>query len=351
MTDQDREQIASALEADDLSVLELWKEALVDFCEPGGMKALHIAAASGSEKVVAWLLAEGHDPRAKEEGDNASPLHFAAERGHLGTVRLLVEAGADVNDSSDAHERGPLGWALVFTEPQLATAAYLMSQGAKPDIFCAIALGDRIEVEKMVEEHPEWVALHLAPMDGWQTPLEFAAARGKWDIAEFIASREAALTLRELAAIGRTEELAERLGSDPDHDVVQDAFRAAVRAGQVGSARVLLSIGADPNDFGGEASAMFDAVGHSDEAMIRLLVEFGGDLERPDPNWGSTPLGWQVFFGHPLQVETALRCGAKPSPSMADLAEAGARGELKRHSSGTPENFLAVKEMIEDALA
>jgi ankyrin repeat protein len=314
------------------------------------MKALHIAAESGSERAVEWLLAHGHDPNAKEEGDNATALHFAAERGHLGTVRLLVEAGADVNDTSDSHERGPLGWALVFTELQLETAAYLMSKGAKPDIFCAIALGDRKEVEKMVNEHPEWVALHLAPMDGWQTPLEFAATRGKWDIAEFIASREAALTLRELAAMGRTEELAERIGADPDHDVVQDAFRASVRAGRVSSARVLLLNGAAPNDFGGGGSAMFDAVGHSDEAMIRLLVEFGGDLESHDPIRGSTPLGWQVFFGHPLQVETALRCGARPQASMVELAQAGARGDLRRYSSGSPEGFLAVKELIEDAL-
>ena len=57
------------------------------------------------------LLDFGADPNARDTGDNATALHFAAGGGHLETVRLLLDAGADVNGFGDVHESGVIGWA------------------------------------------------------------------------------------------------------------------------------------------------------------------------------------------------------------------------------------------------
>ena len=45
-------------------------------------------------EVVRALLERGADPNIRDEGDNAFPLHFAAERGDIEVIRLLVEHGA-----------------------------------------------------------------------------------------------------------------------------------------------------------------------------------------------------------------------------------------------------------------
>jgi ankyrin repeat protein len=59
-------------------------------------------------------------------------LHFAARQGSAGSVRALVEAGADVNQVSPADKASPLLIATV--NGQFDIAAYLLEKGANPDL-------------------------------------------------------------------------------------------------------------------------------------------------------------------------------------------------------------------------
>jgi len=57
---------------------------------------LHIAACNNHFNCVKILLQNGADILAKEE-NGWSPLAFAADDGALDCIKLLVEAGTDVN--------------------------------------------------------------------------------------------------------------------------------------------------------------------------------------------------------------------------------------------------------------
>ena len=91
-----------------------------------------------NQHAAARLLIErGADLDAREFPDNAAPLHFAAMYGDLEMVRLLVEAGADVEGKGDDPEVGILGWATCFRQVREDVAEYLLeSWGDAQSVEC-----------------------------------------------------------------------------------------------------------------------------------------------------------------------------------------------------------------------
>lgn len=86
------------------------------------------AARSGDVGQIEQLLADGAD--IDEEGEMASPLHFAAMGGHVDAVRLLAKRGAALETSSDMlgtplHAAARMGHADVIEA--------LLDAGADPD--------------------------------------------------------------------------------------------------------------------------------------------------------------------------------------------------------------------------
>ena len=98
-----------------------------------GASALHYAVQVNDPAALSLLLAHQANPNARtnESWDlpgNTTPLHLAAASGELALVRLLVEAGADVN-AADADGKKPLN--LAYETGADAVVAYLRSNGAK----------------------------------------------------------------------------------------------------------------------------------------------------------------------------------------------------------------------------
>jgi ankyrin repeat protein len=136
----------------------------------GERTALHVSVEH--PEVVFLLLQHGADPNAREKGDNVTPLHLAAANKVLESVRLLLDAGADVHGHGDLHNGDVIGWATA--EDNQAVIDVLLEHGARHHIFSAMALRDRALVQKVVEENPGALERRRSRFENGQTPVHAA---------------------------------------------------------------------------------------------------------------------------------------------------------------------------------
>jgi hypothetical protein len=306
---------------------------------PSGQTALHVAAATGDLAIVELLLEKGADPNALDKGDNASPLHYAAERGRLEAAKRLVEAGADVNWRLTVHEQSPLGWAVIFGDVRRDVADFLMASGAEVDLFSAIGLGLEGTVHSLIEADPYLLRQRMSRHERFRSAIEFATERRKWEVADLLVKLGAEVGLCEAAALGDEVKVAAKLREAAPPFALNAALKAAVVAGQVNTARLLLEAKADANYAPQGTSLLFDSICETDETMSLLLIDFGADLEFKDPQWHSTPIGWEVFFGRAKGIELAIKLGAEVGENLIGLAQDGRDGCLRRWSPASPEDY------------
>ncbi|MBA3887538.1 MAG: ankyrin repeat domain-containing protein, partial [Acidobacteria bacterium] len=209
--------------------------------------ALHFG--SGHEPVVRLLLARGADPNIRDGGDHAYPLHFAAERGDLAVVRLLVEHGADPIGAGTTHELDVLGWAVCFEYAQhLEVARYLLANGARHTLLSAVAMGEAGEVraqaapgadlnQRMDRTNQRRTPLHLAVVKkqvaslaalielgadldaedaAGMTPLDQAALLGEEEMVRRLVEAGAAIRLPAAIALDRMDLVERLVREDPE---------------------------------------------------------------------------------------------------------------------------------------
>jgi ankyrin repeat protein len=90
-------------------------------------------------------------PRLARERDEtgATALHYAAFAGHRDAVRLLVEAGADVNAADAQFEATPAGWAIEYLREMGGFLGVELS-----DLAWAIERGDHEWVARFLKRFP-----------------------------------------------------------------------------------------------------------------------------------------------------------------------------------------------------
>jgi ankyrin repeat protein len=292
-----------------------------------GQTALMWAAAQENPAVVRVLLTHGADVRARSashllpvnlgEGDpfrdvvmqpqgGFTPLLFAARQGRIENARLLLDAGADVNETAP---NGDSALVIASFSDQGRFAAFLLERGADANaagagysaLHTAVLRGDlelvkalvahganpNVRITKGSRQHREtnWFALSQA-MAG-ATPFFLAAKYAEVEI------------MRLLAANGADPRLSTEGGITPLMAIAGAGWNTTSRNRRdqgvgVDAAQLLVPAGERPTLEG-----------------TRLALELGNDVNAADPKNGNTALHAAVMLGYSSVVELLVEHGGK----------------------------------------
>jgi uncharacterized protein len=103
-------------------------------------------------EIISTLVAAGADVNARFEGDHReTPLHWAASCDDVVALDALLDAGADIEaDGAVLTNGSPLADAVVFA--QWDAARRLVERGAAMTIWQAAALGDVVELRRLLDD-------------------------------------------------------------------------------------------------------------------------------------------------------------------------------------------------------
>ncbi|GMH36939.1 hypothetical protein BSKO_04812 [Bryopsis sp. KO-2023] len=284
------------------------------------------AAGAGESAKVKDLLLKGADVSSTHKAISMTPLHAAAEEGRDDTVKILIEAGADI-DALNEEEETPLFYAA--RSGHLGVTITLVKAGATVDSKTDIDFTPMMEAA--FKNHVEVVVFLLdsgadvnAQNKGGVTALFLAAQRGHVSVAKILlkagakvelSAKDGVTPLMRAATNGHLE-LAELLlesGSDANAQnlVGLTALFFAANRGHLDIVKLLAKAGApvDLKNDEGESALMATANdGHLD--VIEFLLESGADVNAQN-NDGVTALMRSIFSGSGEVTRFLLVNGAK----------------------------------------
>lgn len=252
---------------------------------------LHLAARNGDMEIVKLLLDAGVDVDCGDS-DESTPLHVAALRRHQDIVAFLLAKGADVNrrDKNGAYALSfaASGGDSAIVRLILDAGADLNYRGPRGETLYHFACPRGLtELFDLLVEHGD--DINSATTDG-TTPLHWAAALGDVDM------------VRRMLAAGAAPSPASSTGVTP--------LIIAAERGHPEVGHLLLDAGAHPDSAGtGGYTALHGTARHQDLDFVRLLIEYGADVNLQNER-GETPLIQAVKGGDPEIVEALLRAGA-----------------------------------------
>ena len=371
------------------ALLDVHPELINERGGEGVRTALHQAVFGNSEAAVKLLLERGASPNIRCEGDNAYPLHFAAEKNRFPIVRLLVEHGADTIGEGDYHELGVMGWATAWDDipANPETVAYLLAHGARHNIFSAVATGETATIRELIARTPgdldrrmngtrmRRMPLHLAVIknqtgalktlldlgantesldEAGFSALDLAALKGRRELAGVLLEHGAKLRLPAAVALDRTVEVEMLLRRDPGS--LKPGCRwgnLIVRASEWARGDVverLIRIGAEVNmkddpktsiDNTSGYTPLHAAAWHGNVSAIDVLMKHGADVRAREEKYHGTPAGWADYAGH---AEARDRILGGP----VDMIEAIQYGLLERVKAVLKEDGAALNRAFHE---
>jgi ankyrin repeat protein len=297
---------------------------------------------------IALVKAHLTKPDLESRGARGTtPLMYAAAFGNLETLRILVDAGADVNTQNDLQAS-----ALLWAACQPEKARLLLERGAEvniqskqgrtPLMVAAACAGNAETVRLMLSKGADVNARDRLGV----SVLRVSTRTGDLDTAMLLlghgADPNAADSLGRtslfLAMEGRNPEvvrlllkhgakanIATALPADPSLRTVNNIkngppsnsgvtpLHQAAAYGPVESVRLLLQAGANVNARDGRQLGPLTfalATEYSSPEIVRTLIQAGADTNVAD-NFGETPLDWAEKFGNPSVIVELRRAGAK----------------------------------------
>ena len=286
------------------------------------------AAMRGDQGSVRVLLQQGADVNAAQ-GDGMTALHWAAERGDLEMARMLIYAGAGLDAVTRMAEYTPLhlasraghgGVVRALLEAGSDAAAPTASGGATP-LHLAAAAGDAEAVSALVEHGAD---VNAREERAGQTPLIFAAAQNRVEAIRALIAGGADPSL--ITTVVDMVELEESLRNSAD-DVVRQQIAAQIAARDAQKeeekeeegeqeekppeAPKPLSMGQQVGHMGG-MTALLHAARQGHTESVEALLDAGSDIDQASAD-ATTPIFIAALNGHFDLVLALLERGADPT--------------------------------------
>ena len=289
----------------------------------GQAAEIHTAAHAGDLVRIEALCEQDPAQATSIDDRNCTPLHFAADGGHLAVVTFLLDHGADL-ESRDVDGDTPLHWAAVAGKNDVCRL--LLDRGADLDarnheLFTPLLYAVRGNRHATAELLLDRGADIDAAMDYGRTPLLWVAREtGDLPMARLLLQRGAnvnaqdtfAATSLNLASWRGFETLVNLLldhGARVDMGEGQNRqlLHNALYRGLSRLYAALIEAGI-PVDIAGDANGgplHLAAVGGSAE-IVADLVARGADLDKAD-EYGWTPLHYAAAWGRTDVVVELLK--------------------------------------------
>jgi len=283
-----------AVQRDELDLAQLLVDAGAnpDVVNRTDAKPLQLAALNGSAHMLRLLLEAGAEVNAPQTISADTALMIAARTGKADAVNVLLEYGANINAQESWGGTTALMWAV--NENQLEVMQLLLANGAdvnQVSLFVAPDTGRGFEGSTLRGRQPE----ETGPVQGATgefTPLIFAAREGLLDAAKILVS--AGADVNKLSADGK------------------DALGMAIFNGHYAVAAFLLDSGIKV-----------------DQADARGFTPLFWAVDRR--NMETAPnFPWTITEDPKFLVSKLLEAGADPNKIVNDTPQARMRGGSPR---------------------
>jgi ankyrin repeat protein len=263
---------------------------LVNAKDDRGRTPLHLAAESGHIEIVEFLISSGAEINVADVNSN-TPLHYTATAGKVEAAEFLLAKGAEV-DARNHEKCTPLHLAASFNHKPIMKL--LIEKGAEVDskeyrggtpLLLSVWRAGDLEAAKMLVNHGADINVKIEGT--WVTPIAMAAQYGYRDIVDYFIDKGAAIDEKSRILV-----------------------RFSVEKGLVKLFWILAEKGADLNMRTNNGGTFLHAAAEGgSKEIIQLLLKKGFDFKEPD-RYGWTPLHYAAYNNRKEAIELFLEKGA-----------------------------------------
>lgn len=293
----------------------------------GAAYDIYLAAVLGDAGYVREALLRDPNLANYEDSSHRRPISAAARRNDFDMVKLLLEHGANPSLPEEGAPLGQALWIAVY-QKQLEMAKLLLQYGANPNTAPESSGSALFQARK----DPEFTRLLLeygaedtsGDLDRFQTLVE----DGKLADVERLLADDPGLVRQPNAFWG--EGILCGPARQGNLEMLELLFRYGAKVPDitkwgrsyyfkhVETAAFLLARGMNPNHMNWHhITLLHDMAQEGDVHKVRLLLDYGADLNAVDEEYRSTALGFAARWGNREVIALLLERGADPNKSGA----------------------------------